>query len=61
MTSGEAPCFNVADSLNGSVLGPFIEGATNFQVSPLFSIRTISLASLQSCHCVDLDAQCKVS
>ena len=33
--------------------------ATHFQVPPLFSMRTVLLASLQSCRSVDPDAWCK--
>ena len=33
--------------------------ATNFQVTPLFSMRTELLASLQSCRSIDADAWCK--
>ena len=37
------------------------EVATHFQVTSMFSIRTESLASLQSCCSVDDDAWCKVA
>ena len=33
--------------------------ATHFRVPPLFSMRTVLLASLQSCRSVDPDAWCK--
>ena len=33
--------------------------ATYFQATPLFSMRTVSLVSSQSCCSVDADAQCK--
>ena len=33
--------------------------ATNFQMTPLFSIRKVSLVSSQSCRSVDSDAWCK--
>ena len=36
-----------------------IGGATHFQATPLFSMRTVSLASSQSCRSVDSDAWCK--
>ena len=35
-----------------------IGAATHFQVSPLFSIRTVMLASSQRCRNVDADARC---
>ena len=33
--------------------------ATNFRVTPLLSMRTVPLTSLQSCHNVDADTWCK--
>ena len=33
--------------------------ATHFQVTPLFSMRTELLASLQICHSTDADVWCK--
>ena len=33
--------------------------AIHFRAAPLFSMRTVSLASLQSCGSVDTDARCK--
>ena len=33
--------------------------ATHFRVTPLYSVRTESLLSLQSCRSVDADARCK--
>ena len=33
--------------------------ATHFQVTPLFSMKTLVLASLQSCHCIYTDVMCK--
>ena len=33
--------------------------ATHFRVIPLFSMRTVSLASLQSCCNIDTDFWCK--
>ena len=34
--------------------------ANHFQATPLFSMKTVMLASLQSCHNVDADAWCKL-
>ena len=35
------------------------EVAYHFQMTPLFSIRVVSLASLQSCCIIDADVWCK--